>query len=89
VRIDYLTGTDARTFPQCFILLQSFERSAPGARFRVCDFGLTGGQRRFLGSRGQLATANPPVPKALDHPWFHKAALGTFVKPDTDAVRLV
>src|SRR6266851_3511911 len=76
--IEYFAGTDARMFPQCFMLLPSFEEAGAPNTLRICDFGLSSGQRRFLASRGQLATPTPAVPKHLKDPWYHKAALVDF-----------
>jgi hypothetical protein len=86
MKIDYLTGTDAGMFAQTFILMQSFAATGSGNKFRICDFGLTEGQRRFLQERGQLATADPLVPEQYDHPWHRKAALGRYASPGADAV---
>lgn len=82
--IEYLTGADDKLFAQSLILLQSMEEA--GGLVRVCDFGLTEGERRFLESLGRLAVADPPVPARLDHAWYHKGALASFARPDAEAV---
>src|SRR5215831_14054999 len=86
MKIDYLTGSDAQMFAQTLILMQSFAAAGGSHKLRICDFGLTKGQRRFLQKRGQLASAKPPIPQQYDHPWHRKAALGRFADPDADAV---
>jgi Glycosyl transferase family 8 len=74
-----LTGTNAKMFAQTFILMQSLSESGTTHPLTVCDFGLTGAQRAFLKSRGQLATI-PSLPRnRRHHPWYHKAALVEFM----------
>jgi hypothetical protein len=84
--IQYLTGTNDKMFAQALILLQSAEEVGASGLVKVCDFGLTEGERAFLESRAQLAVADPPVPAVLSHPWFHKAAIADFAGPDAETV---
>jgi hypothetical protein len=84
--IAYRTGTNDKLFAQTLILLQSLEEVGAQRLLKVCDFGLSEGERRFLESRGQLAVADPPVPPKLSHPWYHKAALQDFADPEAEAI---
>lgn len=76
--IQFVTGTDAAMFAQTFILMQSLEETGATHHLTVCDFGMTSLQRRFLETRGQLATI-PTLPKERQHPWYYKSALIDFI----------
>lgn len=69
-----VTGADARCFAMTGILDQSLARWLPDVPLRVCDFGLTSAQRRFLETSGRLLPRPDSVAADL-HPYFAKAAL--------------
>jgi len=82
--IQFVTGADDRMFLQTLILLQSCSNAGVAGAIKVCDFGLTQGQRGFLKAHGQLLEADPPIPQSHKHPWYHKAALVEFIARDVD-----
>ncbi len=84
--IDYLTGANDKMFGQTLVLLQAVEEVGASGLVRVCDLGLTEGERRFLDSLGRLAVADPPLPGEFHHPWYHKAALVDYARPDAETV---
>jgi len=82
--IQFVTGADDRMFLHTLILLQTFANVGAADAIKVCDFGFTKGQRRFLKAHGQLLVANPPIPKRYGHPWYRKAALVQFIARAVD-----
>jgi hypothetical protein len=84
--IQFVTGADDRMFLHTLILLQTFANVGAADAIKVCDFGFTKGQRRFLKAHGQLLVANPPIPKRYGHPWYRKAALVQFIARAVDTV---
>ena len=85
--IQFVTGADDRMFLHTLILLQTFANVGAAGAIKVCDFGFTKGQRRFLKARGQLLVANPPIPQSHHgHPWYRKAALVEYIARDVDTV---
>jgi len=73
-------------FLHALILLQTFANVGAADAIKVCDFGLTKGQRRFLKAHRQLLVADPSIPERYQHPWYHKAALVQFIARDVDTV---
>jgi hypothetical protein len=84
--IQFVTGADARMFLHTLILLQTFANVGAADAIKVCDFGLTKGQRSFLKAQGQLLVADPSIPGRYQHPWYRKAALVQFIASDVDTV---
>jgi hypothetical protein len=84
--IQFVTGADDRMFLHTLILLQTFANVGAADAIKVCDFGLTKGQRSFLKAHGQLLVADPSIPQSYQHPWYSKAALVQFIAPDVDTV---
>jgi hypothetical protein len=84
--IQFVTGADDRMFLHTLILLQSFENVGAADAIKVCDFGFTKGQRRFLETHGQLLVADPSIPERYQHPWYRKASLVQYIARDVDTV---
>ena len=68
------------------ILLQTFANVGAADAIKVCDFGFTKGQRRFLKARGQLLVANPPIPKSERPSLVSQTALVEYIARDVDTV---
>lgn len=74
----FVTGSDSAFFNSLLVCLQAFSERMPGYRLRVCDFGLTGAQAKFLRSLGALLE-RPPV--VASGGVFHcKGALGHYLR---------
>lgn len=74
MQLTFVTGSDKKYFLLLGSFLESFEKNAGGHRVLVCDFGLSGAQKKFLESRGMLL----PLPGSLTqehHHFYKKAAL--------------
>jgi len=85
MKVQFVTGADKRMFLQTLILLQSFANVGATDTIKVCDFGLTEGQRSFLRARDLLLVAHTSIPQSYQHPWYQKAALVDFIACDSDA----
>jgi len=86
MNMQFVTGTDDRLFLYALILLQSFANAGAADAIKVCDFGLTAGQRSFLKSHNKLLVAETPLPSNCQHPIYKKAALVDYIPYDIDAV---
>jgi hypothetical protein len=81
MRLQFVTGADARSFAQLCILLGAFAEMPGGSMPLVCDFGLMPEHRRFLERRVPVR----PMARYTgghDHPWFYKASIGDALAGD-------
>lgn len=74
----FVTGVNEPFFYQLFLLRELLRRNSPGVELLVCDFGVSGPQRRFLREQGILLE-KPANAGAGLHPWHYKSMLGRYV----------
>ncbi|MBP2292145.1 hypothetical protein [Azospirillum rugosum] len=72
-----VTGCDAQYFITTLALLEGMRDRFPSAPIRVCDFGMTDGQREFLRAAGMLLD-RPKILQPGAHPYLCKGHLSDY-----------
>ena len=78
--IAYITGADNNLFANTLMLLDSIAAHEPALELKVCDYGFTASQARFLTELGCLLPT-PAQHAGHPHPWYFKAAMVDYVTP--------
>lgn len=80
-----VTGANSKFFLHTLILIESYLHHC-GSVVKVCDYGLSEGERIFFERRGCLVPAPRPIEQGR-HAWYYKASLCDYVEwPEAGAV---
>lgn len=80
-QILYVTGCNASYFFIACTLLGSLRVFSPQAKMKVCDFGLTEGQRTFFEENDILLSKPSMLPEGR-HVYYYKGCLGHYVEQE-------